>query len=224
MEDIGEPTEWTEELNLIDSATELDTIVLNICTHGGSGDTAALFNRALRCTAAHTVAIIGPSCASAGSIIALSAKEWILDETSSLMCHTSTYGMLAKDTDIFEHANFARKQLRSLFESVYSGFMSPDEIQDLIKGTPLYFDAEDLEGRLDNLTEYRNSKSCNCEECIPDNDEELDENISLEEIISEIVDKKLAEKDKPKKPSAKLTKSMKEAEEIKKKFNEGEDE
>jgi hypothetical protein len=66
--------------------------------------------------------------------------------------------MVAKDTDIFEHANFSRKQLRRLFESVYLGFLTHQELDDLIKGTPFYFDAEELEERLQNLTEYRNEQ------------------------------------------------------------------
>lgn len=191
-EDIGEPSEWQEELDVIGNCNEMDTVVLDICTHGGSADTAALFNRALRSCAGNTVGIIGPACSSAGSIIALSCAEWILDDTSQLMCHTSTYGMLAKDTDIFEHANFARKSLRNLFESVYSGFLSPDELEDVIKGTPFYFDADQLAERLDRLTDYRmeqSEKGCddpNCTSCGEINDEEP---FSLEDMMADAVEK-----------------------------------
>ncbi|RYY51295.1 MAG: hypothetical protein EOO06_00780 [Chitinophagaceae bacterium] len=195
-EDIGEPSEWTEELDIINQASEIDTIVLDICSGGGILDTAMLFNRALRNTPAHTVAIIGPSAASAASVFALSCREFVLDKTSSLMIHTSTYGIMAKDTDIFEHANFSRKQLRTLYESVYRGFLSEEEIQDVIKGTPFYFDADQLEGRLDNLEEYRKTQPCDCgEESCPQNQRlaesqegfEDEESLSLEDIIDERV-------------------------------------
>jgi len=154
-EDIGEPMDWVEELDIIQNASEMDTIVLDICSDGGYLDTAMLFNRALRSTVAHTVAVIGPSAASAASVFALSCREWVLDETSSLMAHTSSYKIGGKDTDILEHANFSRKQLRNLYESVYSGFLTPTEIEDVIKGTPFYFDHEQLAERLDNLSAYR---------------------------------------------------------------------
>lgn len=188
-EDIGFPDEFREELNLINNASELDTIVLDLCTDGGVLDTAMLFNRALRSTAAHTVAIIGPSCSSAGSVMALSCKEFVLDETSSLMCHTSSYRIGGKDTDILEHANFSRKQLRSLYANVYSGFLSPEEIEDVIKGTPFYFDADQLADRLDSLEEYRQSKPCECQNCIAQ-DEETEDNEpmpTLQQMIAEAV-------------------------------------
>ena len=157
-EDITHPSEYREELNLINNASDMDTIVLDICTDGGVMDTAMLFKRALFNTTAHTVAIIGPSCSSAGSIIALSCKEHVLDDTSNLMIHTSTYGLVAKDTDIFEHANFSRKQLRKLYEDVYSGFLSLEDLEDVIKGTPFYFDADDIAERLEKMYAYRANK------------------------------------------------------------------
>jgi len=154
-EDIGNPGDYLDELNLINTASEMDTIVLDICTDGGVLDTAMLFKRALFNTPAHTVAIIGPACSSAGSILALSCREHVLDDTSNLMIHTSTYGLMAKDTDIYEHANFSRKQLRKLYEDVYSGFLSQDDLEDVIKGTPFYFDADQLAERLEKMYDYR---------------------------------------------------------------------
>lgn len=167
-EDIGPPSDYQEEIDLIDNARPEDTIVVDLCTDGGMMDTAALFNRALRNSAAHTVAIIGPSCSSAGSIIALSCKEFVIDSTSSLMLHTSSYGFgQSKDVDIFEHATFSRKSLRRLYEEVYSGFISQDQLEDVIKGQPFYFDCEELEKCLTDLYHYRQGQQedCSCGEC-----------------------------------------------------------
>lgn len=161
-EDISEPTNWSDELDLINSCSEQDVIVLDVCSAGGYLDTAMLFHRSLNNCAGHTIAIIGPECASAASVIALSAREWILDDTSSLMIHTSSYSLGGKDTDILEHANFSRNQLKRLYEKVYSGFLSSEDLSDVIKGTPFYFSAEQIADRLDNLQEYRQSQPCGC--------------------------------------------------------------
>ena len=194
-EDISEPSNWSDELDLINGASEQDTIVLDVCSPGGYLDTAMLFHRSLNNCAAHTVAIIGPECASAASIISLSAREWILDDTSSLMIHTSSYSLGGKDTDILEHANFSRGQLKRLYEKVYSGFLSSDDLSDVIKGTPFYFSAEQIADRLDALTEHRNSLPCQCGDpsCgvdtgISEEDEEaFDEMPSLQEIVANAV-------------------------------------
>lgn len=191
-EDIGYPDEYSEEFDVINSALPEDTVVLDLCTDGGCMDTAMLFNRALRNTAAHTVAVIGPSCASAGSIIALSCEEFILDDTSSLMIHTSTYGFgRAKDTDIFEHANFSRRQLRKLYEKVYSGYLSEGEIEDVIKGTPFYFDDEQLAERLEMLSMYREDKFSEQLEELKAKGENVQEMKSLDELIADAVESTL---------------------------------
>lgn len=161
-EEIGEPMEWSDEIDVINSASEMDTVVLDICSPGGVLDTGILFHRALMSTPAHTVAVIGPDCSSCASVIALSCREFVLDATSQMMLHTSSYALRGKDVDIFEHSNFSRKQLRKIFEDIYLGAVSEQELEDIIKGTPLYFDAEQLAERLDKLTEYRQNQPCNC--------------------------------------------------------------
>lgn len=154
-EGLERPTDWTEELDIINQAGQDDTIVLDLCTPGGCLSTALLFNRALTSTLAHTVAIIGPECSSAGSVIALSCQEHILDRTSELMCHTSQFGIVGKEVDIFEHVTFSRRRLEKLFNIVYSGFCTQAEINSMIDGKPMYFDGDDLANRLENLYEYR---------------------------------------------------------------------
>lgn len=191
-EEISEAINWSDELDLINSASEQDTIVLDVCSPGGYLDTAMLFHRSLNRCAAHTIAIIGPECASAASVISLSAREWILDDTSSLMIHTSSYFLGGKDTDILEHANFSRGQLKRLYEKVYSGFLSTEDLSDVIKGTPFYFSAEQIAERLDALTEYRESLPCDCgDETCGQEQEELPE-FSLDELIERAVESGVA--------------------------------
>lgn len=229
-DDISVPSEYQDEIDLIDNASEEDVIVLDLCTDGGVLDTAMLFFRSLRSTAAHTVAVIGPSCSSAGSVIALSCKEFVLDTTSSLMLHTSTYGLgRSKDTDIYEHANFSRKQLKSFYEEVYSGFITEEELSDVIKGTPFYFTADELATRLDNLSEYRSSlaeKGCgdeSCQECNTPEQQSLDDIISaaVDEGVSKAMEKVMKKytltpkEPKAKIPSKKLEKALEDANVIK---------
>jgi ATP-dependent protease ClpP protease subunit len=208
-EDISEPSNWSDELDLINGASEQDTIVLDVCSPGGYLDTAMLFHRSLNNCAAHTVAIIGPECASAASVISLSCREWILDDTSSLMIHTSSYSLGGKDTDILEHANFSRGQLKRLYEKVYSGFLSTDDLSDVIKGTPFYFSAEQIADRLDALTEYRESLPCQCgnpicgQEAALEQEEDFDDMPTIDEIVEQAVTKALIAYDKQKEEAAK---------------------
>lgn len=184
-EDIVDPHEYAEEIDLINSATEYDTIFLDICSAGGYADTAMLFNRALRATQANTVAIVGPTCASAAGVIALSCDDFILDETSSLMIHTSSYGYSGKDTDVYEHANFARVQLKVFYEQVFGGFLSAEELTDVIKGQPYYFSAKEIEERLGQMSEYRQQQY----EQQGENEEDFEPSMSLQDMIEQSVEK-----------------------------------
>lgn len=189
-EDIGHPSEYQDEIDIIECAKPGDTIIMDICTDGGLLDTAALFNRALRATDAHTVAVIGPSCSSSGSVIALSCKEFVIDDTSSLMLHTSSYGFhQSKDVDIYEHATFSRKSLERLYRDVYSGFISESQLEEVINGKPFYFDCDELEEALTNLSKYREEKAkeCGCEECLSSLGDTSDEECVKEGDLVEIV-------------------------------------
>lgn len=189
-EEIGEPSDYADELDIISFAEEGDSIVIDLCTQGGYISTATLFHRALKTTPAHTVAVIGPECSSAGSIIALSCSEFIIDTTSELMIHTSQYGAIGKDTDVYEQADFNRKSLKRLFDAVYKGFLSDEELSDVIKGLPLYFDADQLADRLDALGEYRESlaEKCDCEECSCEESQGLELDALIEESSSRVLD------------------------------------
>lgn len=209
-EGLERPTDWTEELDIINQAGQDDTIVLDLCTPGGCLSTALLFNRALTSTLAHTVAIIGPECSSAGSVIALSCQEHILDRTSELMCHTSQFGIVGKEVDIFEHVTFSRRRLEKLFNIVYSGFCTQAEINSMIDGKPMYFDGDDLANRLENLYEYRDMmQEIEAEEREETEDEtfnlldEIDKRVAdgVEKALGKVLNKyDLVPKAKPAKP------------------------
>ena len=127
------------------------------------------------------------------------------------MIHTSSYQLGGKDTDILEHANFSRGQLKRLYEKVYSGFLSPEDLSDVIKGTPFYFSAEQIADRLDALTEYRENQpctnpDCNCQQ-IPqeiENEEFEDiEEFSIDQIVEDAVTRALEAFDKKQKAAEK---------------------
>jgi len=156
-EDINLPSHYSDELELLETVTEADTILIDISTAGGVLETAVLFNRAIRNCRGLVIGIIGPECSSAGSMIALSCHDWQVDETSELMIHTSSGGHVGKETDTYAGAIALRKKLKRLYTLVYSGFLSEDEIETVINGTPMHFDADEIVERLNKMKAFRNS-------------------------------------------------------------------
>ena len=99
---------------------------------------------------------------------------------------------------------------------MYSGFLTPTEIEDVIKGTPFYFDHEQLAERLDNLSAYREDQEADgcdnpdCQECSGEAPPSIDSIITdavaegVEQALDKLLKKyTLTEKEKPKKAPAK---------------------
>jgi ATP-dependent protease ClpP protease subunit len=152
---ITEPDDFEEEFQLFAAAGERDVINIEITSPGGSLDTGHLICRAITSTAAHTVAYIGPTCASAATAIALACDEWEIDEMSSFMVHTASYGYAGIAPHVKANVDHNDKMIARFVRSTYAGFLSEEEIERVIDGKELYFEGDELADRLTAFSEYR---------------------------------------------------------------------
>lgn len=153
--DITEPDDFDDELALLAGVTEDDTVKIQLITRGGNVDTAHLLIRAIRECKAHTIGYIGPTCASAGTAIALACEEWEVDEMSSFMIHTATYGTYGKAGEIRVQVEHTNRVLERWIKNTYSGFLTEDEIERTLNGQDFYFEGEELAARLCAFSERR---------------------------------------------------------------------
>ena len=110
-DEILEAKYYREELQILQNATEHDTIFLRICSPGGIEDTALLFVDTILASNAKVIAIIGPDCSSAAAIIALACDSWEVTRFSQLMMHNVSYGVgHQKERDVYDYVNFSRKR------------------------------------------------------------------------------------------------------------------
>ena len=152
---ITDPDHFYEEFQVLKQATEDDIVTMDVVSPGGSLDTCVLFTRAMRKCAAPIMAYIGPTCASAAGAIALNADGWEIDEMSSLMVHTGSFGVGGKTRDVVNHALHQQKMVERFVNLTYSGFLTEEEIEQVLNGKEFYFEGDDLAQRLENLQAYR---------------------------------------------------------------------
>ncbi len=152
---ISSPDEFYEEFQVLKQATEDDIVQMDIVSGGGSLDTCVLITRAMRKCAAPIIAYIGPTCASAAGAIALNADGWEIDEMSSLMIHTGSFGVGGKTRDVVTHALHQQKMIERFVYLTYAGFLSEAEIESVLDGKEFYFEGDELAERLQSLSEYR---------------------------------------------------------------------
>jgi ATP-dependent protease ClpP protease subunit len=150
--------DFEEEFQLFAAAGERDVIRIDIVTPGGELDTGHMLRRAINNTAAHTIAYIGPTCASAGTAIALACEEWEIDEMSSFMIHTASYGYVGMAPHVKANVDHSDKMINRFVRTTYAGFLTEDEIERVIDGKEVYFEGEELAQRLSSYAVYRDAQ------------------------------------------------------------------
>lgn len=155
---ISQPDDFADEFQCLQAATEHDTVHMEIVSVGGSMDTAIMLRRAMNRCAAPITGWIGPTCASAGTVIALQCDAWEVDEMSSFMIHTGSFAPgFGKARDVEASTMHSVKQIETFVRIVYTGFLTEEEIQRVLDGKELYFVGEELACRLEEYVKYRNA-------------------------------------------------------------------
>jgi hypothetical protein len=75
-----------------------------------------------------------------------------------MMVHSATFGAFGKQSDVISHASFVDKQVRGLMNSVYKDFLTEKELEEVIMGKELWFDAEEIVRRLELRAEIQEKR------------------------------------------------------------------
>lgn len=159
LNDIIEGTATYNELCYrLRTAKEYDTYNLFICTPGGILDAALTIVNELKKTKAKTIAHISGTVASAGTIITLACKEIVVAPHTAFMIHNYSGGLYGKGHELKAHQEFVDANLNNSFKAFYDGFLTLEEIDDVISGKDYWMNKEEVEGRL-NGSYFENGNS-----------------------------------------------------------------
>lgn len=158
-ENIREAKYYRTVLQGVDSLGEGDLVLLNINSYGGQLDGAIAIINAIENTEADVHASIEGIAASAASLIALAAPSISVSPYATMMVHAATFGAFGKQSDVISHASFVDKQVRNLMGSVYKDFLTDKELEEVIMGKELWFDAEEIVRRLELRAELQEKRS-----------------------------------------------------------------
>ncbi len=157
-ENIKEPKYYRTVLQGIDSLGEGDVVLLSINSYGGQLDGAIAIINAIQNTDAEVHASIEGVAASAASLIALASPSISVSPYATMMVHSATFGAFGKQSDVISHASFVDKQVRGLMNSVYKDFLTDKELEEVIMGKELWFDAEEIVRRLELRAELQEKR------------------------------------------------------------------
>ena len=147
-DEIKEPSYYTDVLNRIDSLQEGDILEIHIDTVGGDLDGCIAIIDAIENTQAEVIGSIKNKAYSAGSAIALSCPNLNIAPTARMMIHAWSGGFGGKSNEVVSNYEFNTKFLSDWFNTVYKGFLSDKEIQEVHQGKDFYFNADQIIERL----------------------------------------------------------------------------
>lgn len=158
-EELVAPSDWRHELETIRNAAPEDIVIIRINSGGGSDSVMGAFVKAIAESKAHVIGSIEHTCASAATIIWLACDEYILSADAEFMMHTAQLGYGGKQNNFHEYAVFLNEANKRLIEKYYEAFLSPEEIENILKGSDIWLGADEIIQRLEKRSEYFKAKS-----------------------------------------------------------------
>lgn len=153
-ESVSNPQDYHELFELLANAGENDLVRIIISNFGGSLVTCIAIVNAIRSTKAMTVGVLASVAYSAGGAIWLACEGQEVQQHVGFMAHDAqggSFGSLFQQKQSIEHE---MQILHSLYNDVYRGFLSEDEIEIILKNGDMWLSEKDICDRLDKRVAF----------------------------------------------------------------------
>lgn len=155
-DDVIHPSYYRFELEALSQAQSSDQVVITVNTDGGSAATGIEVANAIFNCQAPVEGILRSSCHSCGSIIFLACNTHDVGLASEMLLHSGNGFAGGTPTQAIERAKSYKRQVRALFQTVYKGFLSSKELDQMIdEDKEFIFSGEEIVPRLESMYKYR---------------------------------------------------------------------
>lgn len=155
---IVSPQQFISAIEVMRAASENDRVMIHLQSCGGSLDATDTFLQAMHECQAEIVVKASGGVHSAGTLILLAADSFMLSENFSSLIHNGSTGAYGKYSDYRAETAFTSKWMEKVIRNAYEGFLSDEEINDVLKGVDLWLDAEEWVERHEARNEYIQEK------------------------------------------------------------------
>lgn len=152
--EIGEADQYLDLVDALRSAGENDQFIIRFNSGGGLLSTGDMIINAIKDTQAHVHGYIEHSCGSMATMLFLACHSWSLSESAEFFVHSASGGTVGKEHENYASVMFARKKLHKMVKNRYAGFLTEQEIENVLNGQDYYFDVYEIADRLDTYTEH----------------------------------------------------------------------
>ena len=145
---IEEPEHYIDMIHRIRMAGPDDVVFIHLNTPGGDLTTGVQIINAMAASAAHIVCSVEAESYSLGTMIFLSADEFIVQDNCMMMFHQYIGGVYGKGHEQKAQLLATEEWFEDLARAIYIPFLSEDEFNSIIKGGDLWIQTEDIKERL----------------------------------------------------------------------------
>lgn len=148
------PDYYDNIVDALDRASPGDVFIFKVASPGGSYAGLISLVDAIENTEALVIADVIGECHSAASLFTMKCHQVRVSPYAEMLCHSSQYGFKGKSPDNVSHVLHTAKVTERFMRDCYEGFLSEEEIEQVLNGKELYLDAEEIMERLEAREEY----------------------------------------------------------------------
>lgn len=140
--DIEQPSQFIPALEVMARASENDMVLVHLHTNGGSLDATDTFLQGMRECEGKVIVKASGGVHSAGTIILLNAPHFVLSDNFHCLIHNGSCGWNTKYSDWRAYNEFTKDYMERTMRSTYEGFLTPEELDQLMAGKDYWFNAD----------------------------------------------------------------------------------
>lgn len=133
---------------IIRGAGELDVIYLHINCYGGDVMTTIQLLRSMSECRGTIIASVEGACMSAATFLFLSADVCEVSDHSQFLIHNYSAGNWGKGNELIAKAIAEHAWANNLLHNLYAGFLTKEEIDEVINGKDFWLDSKEVVKRL----------------------------------------------------------------------------
>lgn len=154
-EEVRSAKYYRHVCNKIRELGEADEVEFNINSNGGDLQGLISLLDAINLTDATVTAYCKGSCDSAASLLTLSCHNIIVSPYCTMLVHFAEMGISPdRMYELRNQLDHYNELCKRVFVDVYQGFLSEDEIQDVINGKQMWLQSEQIIERLEKRKVY----------------------------------------------------------------------
>lgn len=153
-EEIKDASYYTKVFDLLLEVGENDIVDFMIASPGGDLEGLNMLLEGIRLTDAHVRAILVGACHSAASILAMNVHDVIVTDSCTMLVHGVRTGFGGKMVDLDAFTAHSKKVTDKLLRQSYEGFLTTDELKEVIHGRELWLDADEVRDRFERRQAY----------------------------------------------------------------------